>query len=66
MAIHNLEGVRAVEKYGFKRVVLARETPLEEIKRIRENSDATSSYNIEGNYPVRFEELFDYILEINI
>ena len=30
MAIHNLEGVKAIEKFGFKRVVLARETPLEE------------------------------------
>ena len=29
MGLHNLEGVKAVEKYGFKRVVLARETPIE-------------------------------------
>ncbi len=35
MALHNLEGVNEVLKYGFKRIVLARETPLEEVKRIK-------------------------------
>lgn len=35
MAVHNLAGVREAWKYGFKRVVLARELTAEEIKRIR-------------------------------
>ena len=34
MGIHNLEGVLALKNYKFKRVVLSRETSLEEIKRI--------------------------------
>ena len=37
MGIHNLEGVKFIEQFGFKRVVLARETPLSEIKRINQN-----------------------------
>lgn len=36
MGLHNLEGVNAVLKYGFKRIVLARETSLEEVKRIKQ------------------------------
>ena len=44
MGIHNLEGVKSIEKFGFKRVVLARETPLAEIKRIRENSKVEIEY----------------------
>lgn len=54
MAIHNLEGVKAIEKYGFKRVVLARETPLEEIKRIRENSSVEIEYFAQGALCVSF------------
>ena len=54
MAIHNLEGVKAIEKYGFKRVVLARETPLDEIKRIRENSDVEIEYFVQGALCVSF------------
>lgn len=54
MGIHNLEGVKAIEKYGFKRVVLARETPLEEIKRIRDNSDIEIEYFAQGALCVSF------------
>ena len=54
MAIHNLEGVKAVEKLGFKRVVLARETPLEEIKRIREGSLVEIEYFCQGALCVSF------------
>lgn len=54
MAIHNLEGVKAIEKYGFKRVVLARETPLDEIRRIRENSDIEIEYFVQGALCVSF------------
>lgn len=36
MAVHNLEGARYLQKLGFKRVVLARELSLAEIKAIAE------------------------------
>jgi len=54
MGIHNLEGVQAIEKFGFKRVVLARETPLEEIKRIKENSNIEIEYFAQGALCVSF------------
>jgi len=54
MGIHNLEGVQAIEKYGFKRVVLARETPLSEIKRIRDNSNIEIEYFAHGALCVSF------------
>ncbi len=34
MSIHNLEGVLELQDLGFKRVVLARELPLNEIQYI--------------------------------
>ncbi len=40
LAIHNLHGVEAAMKLGFKRVVLAREMTLQEIKRIRDKYDS--------------------------
>ena len=54
MGIHNLEGVKAIEKFGFKRVVLARETPLEEIKRIRQNTNLEIEYFAQGALCVAF------------
>ena len=54
MGIHNLEGVLAIKKYGFKRVVLARETPLEEVKRIRDNTDIEIEYFVHGALCVSF------------
>lgn len=54
MAIHNLEGVQEIQKFGFKRVVLARETPLEEIKRIKENSNIEIEYFAQGALCVSF------------
>ena len=39
MTIHNLQGVLALEKLGFKRVVLARELSLSEIEYICSNSN---------------------------
>ncbi len=38
MHIHTPEGVKNAEKFGLSRVVLARETPLEEIIRIKKNT----------------------------
>ena len=40
MTIHNLQGVLALEKLGFKRVVLSRELSLSEIEYICANSNA--------------------------
>ena len=54
MAIHNLEGVKVVERLGFKRVVLARETPIAEIKRIKENSNIEIEYFCQGALCVCF------------
>ena len=54
MAVHNLEGVRVLEKLGFKRVVLARETSPDEIKRIHDNSDIEIEFFIQGALCVSF------------
>ncbi|MBE5733733.1 MAG: U32 family peptidase [Clostridiales bacterium] len=54
MGLHNLEGVKAVEKYGFSRVVLARETPLNEIERIKKNSNVEIEYFAQGALCVSF------------
>lgn len=54
MGIHNLEGVKAIEKFGFTRVVLARETPLEEVKRIKQNSKIEIEYFVQGALCVSF------------
>lgn len=54
MGIHNLEGVNFLEKYNIKRVVLSRETPLAEIKRIRANSKVEIEYFCQGALCVSF------------
>lgn len=54
MGIHNLAGVKFLEKYGIKRVVLSRETPLEEIKNIREHSNIEIEYFCHGALCISF------------
>ncbi len=54
MGFNNLEGVLFAKKMGFKRVVLARETPLEEIRRIKENCDIDLEYFVQGALCVSF------------
>ena len=54
MGLHNLEGVEAVLKYGFKRIVLARETPLDEIRRIKQNCNVEIEYFAQGALCVSF------------
>ena len=54
MGIHNLEGVRAILPYGFTRVVLSRETPLDEIKRIKDNVNIEIEYFVQGALCVSF------------
>jgi putative protease len=39
MTINSLQGVKYLQKQGFKRVVLARETSLEEVKKIKKETD---------------------------
>lgn len=48
MTINNLEGCKFLEELGVERVVLARETPLSEIKRIRDNSSIELEAFIHG------------------
>lgn len=54
MGIHNLEGVKELVKYGVKRVVLARETPLDEVRRIKDNIDIEIEYFCHGALCVSF------------
>ncbi len=54
MAVHNLEGVKVLEKLGFKRVVLARETSVAEIERIRNNSQIEIEFFVQGALCVSF------------
>ena len=46
--IHNLEGVKMCEELGIKRVVLARETPIDLIKEIKENTNIEIEVFIHG------------------
>ncbi len=54
LGVHNLEGVKVLESLGVKRVVLARETPLEEIERIRQNTNIEIEYFVQGALCVSF------------
>ena len=48
MTVHNLEGCKQLEKLGYKRVVLARELSIDEIKYIRENTNIELEVFIHG------------------
>lgn len=48
MHIHNLECVKVCERLGLKRVVLARETDIDTIKSIRENTDLELEIFVHG------------------
>lgn len=54
MGIHNLEGAKFIESLGFKRVVLSRETTLEDIKLIRDNTNLEIEYFVQGALCVAF------------
>ena len=49
MNINNLNGALIAQKLGFRRIVLARETDLEELKNIRENCDIEIEVFIHGS-----------------
>ncbi|MBQ2946225.1 MAG: U32 family peptidase [Bacilli bacterium] len=46
--IHNLEGVKLCEELGIKRVVLARETPIELVKEIKQKTNAEIEIFVHG------------------
>ena len=48
MHIHNSDGTKMMEKLGMKRVVLARETSIDEIKYIKENSNVEIEVFVHG------------------
>ncbi len=54
MGIHNLSGAQVLEKLGFKRVVLARETKLTDIKLIRAHTNLEIEYFVQGALCVAF------------
>ena len=54
MGLHNLEGAKWLERFGVKRVVLARETPIDEIKRIKQNCNVEIEYFAQGALCVCF------------
>lgn len=54
MGIHNLDGALQLEKLGFKRVVLSRETTLEDIREIHEKTNLEIEYFIQGALCVAF------------
>ena len=53
-AVHNLQGAKFFEKLGFKRVVLARETSLNEIENISKNCNIELEYFVQGALCVGF------------
>lgn len=54
MGVHNLEGAKVLEKLGFSRVVLSRETKLEDIKAIKANTNLEIEYFVQGALCVAF------------
>lgn len=54
MGIHNAEGALFAETLGFRRVVLARETGIEDIRLIRENTSLEIEYFVQGALCVAF------------
>ena len=48
MAVHNSEGVKALQKWGFDRVVLARELSLKEIKTIIDETGVDAEVFVHG------------------
>ena len=64
MGIHNLQGAKNLEKLGFSRVVLSRETRLDDIKLIREKTNLEIEYFVQGALCVSFSGNC-YLSEIN-
>ena len=54
MHIHNLDGTLLMQKLGVKRVVLARETSIDEIKHIKNNSDIELEVFVHGGLCISY------------
>jgi putative protease len=54
MGIHNLMGAKVAEKFGFSRVVLSRETTLEDILQISQETNLEIEYFVQGALCVAF------------
>ena len=54
MGVHNLKGAKLIEEFGFSRVVLSRETTLEDIKQIAQNTKLEIEYFVQGALCVAF------------
>jgi len=54
MGVHNLSGAKFLAKFGFKRVVLSRETKLEDIKLIKTQTNLEIEYFVQGALCVAF------------
>lgn len=54
MGIHNLMGAKVAEKFGFSRIVLSRETTLEDIQDISLNTKLEIEYFVQGALCVAF------------
>ena len=54
MGIHNLYGAKMAEKIGVKRIVLSRETKMEDIIQIKNNTNLELEYFVQGALCVAF------------
>lgn len=54
IGVHNLYGAKVAEKIGFKRVVLSRETKLEDIKAIKQSTNLEIEYFVQGALCIAF------------
>ncbi|MEG1752169.1 MAG: U32 family peptidase [Clostridia bacterium] len=54
MGVHNLAGAKILQNLGFKRVILSRETSLEEIKLIKKHTNLEIEYFVHGALCVAF------------
>ena len=54
LGVHNLYSAQVAEKIGFKRVVLSRETKLEDVKQIRNGTNLEIEYFVQGALCVAF------------
>lgn len=54
MGIHNLKGAKVAEKLGFVRIVVSRETKLEDIIEIKNNTNLEIEYFVQGALCVAF------------
>ncbi len=54
MGVHNLKGALVLEKFGFSRVVLSRETKLKDIEEIAQNTSLEIEYFVQGALCVAF------------